>query len=108
MSRARCATVPKSARWPPGPINRPSRTLTCAADTFHARAAASTSVARAVAAASRTGCQASATLLLPPVMTSPISRALLAMIQRSARAQALSASSGCSGSELSATAMMLP
>lgn len=108
MSRACAATSPKPACRPPGPISRPSCTLTCAACTFHARAAASTSVARAVAAASRTGCQASATLLLPPVMTSPISRALLAMIQCSARAQALPASSGCSGSALSTTLTTLP
>ena len=65
-------------------------------------------VARAVAAASRTGCQPSAVLLLPPVMMRPISRALFAMIQCSARAHVLSALSGCSGSELSPMATTLP
>ncbi|AMR80753.1 hypothetical protein A2G96_23240 [Cupriavidus nantongensis] len=108
MSRAFRATAEKGICLPPGPMSWPSRTVTCAACTPHSRAAASTKLARAVAAASRTGCQPSATLLLAPVMMRPISRALLAMIQCSARAQLLSASSGCSGSELSPIVTTLP
>ena len=63
----------------------PSATLSSSAGSFQRSEAAPSSCARAVAAARRSGSQASATLDEPPVRLRPSSRASLPTTQRPAR-----------------------
>ena len=66
------ARSPNVARRPDGACETtPRSTVTSAAGTLHSRAAASTSMARAVAPARRICSQASAIAVLPPVTCAP-------------------------------------
>lgn len=73
---------PKPIVLPPGPVKRPSASVTSAAGTDQAFATAATSVARVTAAASRIGIHRSRTLAEPPVRLKPTSRIIAVRPQR--------------------------
>lgn len=78
---ARAASSPKRARWPAACSTTPACTLHSVACTFHCAAAARTSMARALAPASRMGRHRSLMLDEPPVIITPTSRMVLAVSQ---------------------------
>jgi hypothetical protein len=101
VSAARAASSSKRARGPEGWLTTPSRQRSSATGSRHSSDAAPSSLARAVAAAARSGCQRSATLVEPPVAFRPSSRASLRTTHSPTRAVAVcwpgSRSRGCSG-----------
>jgi hypothetical protein len=82
---ASAASSPKPAERPDAWDTTPEATVHSAAGTLQRAAAAATSIARALAPASRIGPHRSFTLDEPPVIMTPISRMVLAVIQAAMR-----------------------
>ena len=93
---AASASSPKPALRPEGWSTRPASTRSSATGTPHCAAAAATSIARADAPASRMGSHRSFMLELPPVIITPISRIVRA-VMRPARRLSRPWSSGWKG-----------
>ena len=103
---AAAASSPKRADWPDACVSLPLLTFTSAAGTPHFAAAAATSMARADAPASRIGNHRSLMLDEPPVIMSPISRAVLPLSHSRPLRNAPSAS-GWKGSASTTAATLL-